>query len=168
MEVKVVMLNGNTVSLMVNPHDTVGSLKNRIQEKMGVARHQQSLAVDNGQRNPLSDDSKPLSFYGVHSGSLVTLLITQRTTIQVFLRNEKGQTSTYDVKPDETVLDFKEMVKYREGVEVSQQRLLHQSKEMENTRRLSDYDVTDMSTIDLLFRLRGGLPRSYGCQRVVC
>lgn len=151
------MLNGNTVNLMVNPQDTVGSLKNRIQEKTGVARHQQSLAVDNGQRNTLSDDSKPLSFYGVHDGSRVTLLITQRTTIQVFLRNEKGKISTYDVKPDETVLCFKEMVKCREGVEVSQQRLIHQSKEMENNRRLSDYNVTEMSTIDLLFRLRGGI-----------
>lgn len=160
MEVKVVMLNGNTVNLMVNPQDTVGSLKNRIQEKMGVARHQQSLAVDNGQRNPLSDDSKPLSFYGVHSGSRVTLLVTQRTTIQVFLRNEKGQTSTYDVKPDGSVLDFKEKVKCREGVEVSQQRLLHQSREMENNMRLCDYNVTDMSTIDMLFRLRGGKPMS--------
>lgn len=161
MDVKVVMLNGATVILTVNPQDTVGSLKNRIQEKMSVPRHQQSLVVDNGQRRPLSDDSKPLSFYGVHSGSLVTLLVTQRTTIEVFLRNEKGQTNTYDVKPDETVLAFKEMVKCREGVEVSQQRLLHQSKEMENHLRLSDYNVTNMSTIDLLFRLRGGIPVSY-------
>lgn len=156
MDVKVVMLSGASATLTVNPQDTVGSLKNRIQQKMGIARHQQSLAVDNGQRSPLSDDSKPLSFYGVHSGSLVTLLVTQRTTIQVFLRNEKGRTSTYDVKPDETVHGFKEMVKCREGVEVSQQRLLHESKEMENHLRLSDYNVTDNSTIYLMFRLRGG------------
>ncbi|XP_075875607.1 polyubiquitin-like [Nelusetta ayraudi] len=156
MDVKVVMLNGTTVTLTVNPQDTVGSLKTRIQEKMSVPRHQQSLVVDNGRRSPLSDDSKPLSFYGVHSGSRVTLLVTQRTTIQVFLRNEKGRTSTYHVKPDETVLEFKEMVKCREGVEVSQQRLLYQSKDLENNMRLSDYNVTDMSTIDLMFRLRGG------------
>lgn len=156
MDVKVVMLSGASATLTVNPQDTVGSLKNRIQEKMMVARHQQSLVVDNGQRRPLSDDSKPLSFYGVHSGSLLTLLVTQRTTIQVFLRNEKGRTNTYDVKPDETVHGFKEMVKCREGVEVSQQRLLHESKEMENHLRLSDYNVTDNSTIYLMFRLRGG------------
>lgn len=156
MDLQVVMLNGTTVTLAVNPVDTVGSLKNRIEEKTGVARHQQSLAVDNGQRRHLNDDSKPLSFYGVHSGSRVTLLVTNRTTIQVFLRKERGQTSTYDVKPDETVRDFKARVQCREGVEVSQQRLLHQSKEMEDHKRLCDYNVTDMSTIDLLFRLRGG------------
>lgn len=156
MEINIVMLNGTTVNLMVNPEDTVRSLKSRIQDKVGVAGHQQSLAVDNGQRSFLSDDTKPLSFYGVHSGSRVTLLVTPRSTIQVFLRNEKGQSSTYDVNPDETVVNFKEMVKCREGVEVSQQRLIHQSKEMQNNMKLSDYNVTDMSTIDMLFRLRGG------------
>lgn len=155
MDINIIMLDGTSHSLRVNPQDTVGSLKTRIQEKLGVPPQRQKLVFVNGQRTPLSDDSKPVSWYGLQSGSQVSLLVTQPATIQVFLRNEKGQMSTYDIKPDETVSDFKTKVQCREGVQVSQQRLLHQSREMMGGR-LSDYNVTELSTIDLMFRLRGG------------
>lgn len=155
MDINIVMLDGTSHSLRVNPQDTVGSLKTRIQDKLGVPPQRQKLVFVNGQRTPLSDDSKPVSWYGLQSGSQVSLLVTQPATIQVFLRNEKGQMSTYDIKPDETVSDFKTKVQCREGVQVSQQRLLHQSREMMGGR-LSDYNVKELSTIDLMLRLRGG------------
>lgn len=155
MDINIIMLDGTSHSLRVNPQDTVGSLKTRIQEKLGIPPQRQKLVFVNGQRTPLSDDSKPVSWYGLQSGSQVSLLVTQPATIQVFLRNEKGQMSTYDIKPDEAVSDFKTKVQCREGVQVSQQRLLHQSREMMGGR-LSDYNVTELSTIDLMLRLRGG------------
>uniref|UniRef100_A0A3B5A4R3 Ubiquitin-like domain-containing protein n=1 Tax=Stegastes partitus TaxID=144197 RepID=A0A3B5A4R3_9TELE len=66
----------------------------------------------------------------------------------------KGQLHTYDVKPDEAVSAFKTRVHRREGVPVSQQRLIHQGREMmEGT--LADYSVREMSTIDMTMRLRG-------------
>ncbi|KAM9360659.1 ubiquitin-like protein ISG15 [Symphorus nematophorus] len=155
MDLHIVMLGGPSQTLIVDPNITVGSLKILIQQKLGVAPHMQKLVYDNGQRTTLSDDSMPVSFYGLKSGSQLSLLVTQPPTIQVFLRNEKGQVSTYDIKPDETVSDFKTKVQCREGVQVSQQRLLHQSREM-TSGKLSDYNVTEHSTIDLMFRLRGG------------
>ncbi|XP_008274839.1 ubiquitin-like protein ISG15, partial [Stegastes partitus] len=84
-----------------------------------------------------------------------SLLLTQPAKIQVILRTEKGQLHTYDVKPDEAVSAFKTRVHRREGVPVSQQRLIHQGREMmEGT--LADYSVREMSTIDMTMRLRGG------------
>lgn len=156
MDLIIVMLDGTSHSLRVNPQDTVGSLKTRIQEKLGVPSQRQKLVFVNGQRTHLSDDSLPVCSYGLQSGSQVSLLVTQPATIQVFLRNEKGKTSTYDIKPDETVTGFKTKVQNREGVQVSQQRLLHQSREMMDGNRLSDYSVKEMSTIDLMLHLRGG------------
>lgn len=156
MDIIIIMMNGTSHSLRVNPQDTVGSLKTRIQEKLGVPSQRQKLVFVNGQRTHLSDDSQPVCSYGLQSGSQVSLLVTQPPTIQVFLRNEKGKTSTYDIKPDETVSGFKTKVQYREGVQVSQQRLLHESREMMDGNLLSDYNVREMSTIDLMLRLRGG------------
>ena len=155
MEIIIIMLNGASHRLTVNPQDTVSSLKGLIQTKLGVPVQQQKLMFVNGQRTPLNDDSKPLSWYGLQSGSQVSLLITQPPPFQVFLKNEKGKSTTYDITPEETVDHFKARVEQREGVPVSQQRLLHQSREM--TRgRLTDYNVTNHSTIDLMLRLRGG------------
>ncbi|XP_030272998.1 polyubiquitin-like [Sparus aurata] len=155
MEINIIMLNGASHRLMVNPQDTVKSLKQLIQDKLGVPVQEQKLVFVNGEKKTLNDDSKPLSWYGLQSGSQVSLLITQPPPIQVFLRNEKGQLSTYDITPEETVDHFKARVEQREGVPVSQQRLLHQSREM-TTGRLTDYNVTNDSTIDLMLRLRGG------------
>ncbi|XP_034728294.1 ubiquitin-like protein ISG15 isoform X1 [Etheostoma cragini] len=172
MDITISMLNGTSHTLRVHPGDTVGSLKILIQEKLGVLVATQKLVFVNGMNTDLSDDSRPLSSYGLQHGARVSLLVTQPVTplvtqpvtplvtppatIQVFLRNEKGTISTYDIKPDETVSHFKTKVQSREGVPVSQQRLIHQGREMTDGRRLSDYNVGALSTIDMTFRLRGG------------
>ncbi|XP_072244070.1 polyubiquitin-like [Leuresthes tenuis] len=158
MDLTLIMLDGTSHRLKVQPHDTVGSLKKYIEDQLGHTAQGQKLVFDNGRRTPLDDDSRPLSSYGLQSGSRVSLLFTQPArpaTIQVFLKNEKGNTSTYDIRPDETVADFKTKVHKREGVPESQQRLIHEGKEM-MSGRLADYNVRELSTIYLTFRLRGG------------
>uniref|UniRef100_A0A669AZS5 Polyubiquitin-B-like n=1 Tax=Oreochromis niloticus TaxID=8128 RepID=A0A669AZS5_ORENI len=142
MDITITLL-GESHTVRVNPQDTVGSLKIKIQSMLGVDPQRQRLVFINGQKTPLNDDSKPISYYGLQHGS------------QVFLRNEKGQLSTYDIKLDETVSNFKNRVEKREGVPASQQRLIHQGREMQGGK-LEDYNVRNHSTIDLTLRLRGG------------
>lgn len=155
MDITIVMLNGTSHTLRVHPGDTVGSLKQRIQDKFGVPCEAQKLMFVNGQNTHLSDDLMHISSYGLHAGARVSLLVIEPPTIQVFVRNEKGKLNTYDIKPDETVDKFKSKVQSREGVAVNQQRLIHQGREMTGGK-LSDYNVTANSTIDLNLRLRGG------------
>ncbi|KAM4577816.1 polyubiquitin-like [Fundulus diaphanus] len=155
MELVITMLNGTSRTLKVNPHDTVGSLKTCIQGQLGVPVSKQKLVFNNGQSTPLNDDSRALSSYNLHSGSRVSLLVTEPATIQVFLKNEKGTNSTYKVTTEETVEDFKKRVQEREGVPANQQRLIHESREMD-AGKLADYNVRELSTIYLMLRLRGG------------
>uniref|UniRef100_I3KYJ1 ISG15 ubiquitin like modifier n=1 Tax=Oreochromis niloticus TaxID=8128 RepID=I3KYJ1_ORENI len=111
-----------------------------------------------GRRTPLNDDSKPISYYSLQHGSQVSLLVTEPplpAPIQVFLKNEKGQLNTYDIQPGETVSNFKNRVESREGVPASQQRLIHESREMQGGK-LEDYNVRNHSTIYMTLRLRGG------------
>ncbi|XP_014874296.1 polyubiquitin-like [Poecilia latipinna] len=156
MDIHIKMLNGTTRTLKVNPQDTVGSLKMRIQQELGVPAARQRLVFTNGSSTPLNDDSKPISSYNIGPGSQVSLLITQPSTFQVFLKNEKGTNSTYDVTPDETVEGFRKRVEKREGVPANQQRLIHEGREMQSGNLLSDYNVREHSTIFLTLRLRGG------------
>ncbi|KAM4745422.1 ubiquitin-like protein ISG15 [Anableps anableps] len=155
MDLVITMLDGTSRTLKVNPHDTVGSLKMRIHQQLGVSVARQKLIFSNGSTTLLNDDSRTLSSYNLESGSRVSLLVTQPSTIQVFLKNEKGKNSTYDITPDETVENFRRKVEAREGIPANQQRLIHEGREMQ-TGRLSDYNVREQSTIFLTLRLRGG------------
>ncbi|XP_034547861.1 ubiquitin-like protein ISG15 isoform X2 [Notolabrus celidotus] len=155
MELTIVML-GESHPLCVNPDDTVGSLKRLIQEKFNVPCESQRLVFANGHRTLLSDDLRTLRSYSLQSGSQVTLLVTQPpATFQVFLKNEKNKTTTYDITKDETVDEFKTKVQKREGVAVSQMRLVFQDRDM-TQGKLSDYHVKEHSTIQMTMRLRGG------------
>ena len=151
----IITLVGSSHILRVHPHDTVGSLKKLIQQKLGFSCETQKLVFVNGCSTTLEDDSATLKSYGLHSGARVTLLVTTPAPIQVFLKNVKGVSSTYDIKPDETVSHFKSRVEAREGVAVSQQTLIHEGKEM-NGGKLSNYNVQANSTIFQTLRLRGG------------
>ncbi|XP_038145924.1 polyubiquitin-like [Cyprinodon tularosa] len=155
MDIVIVMLNGTSRTLRVNPNDTVGDLKERIQNEMGCLVSTQKLVFTNGQSTNLNDDSRTLRSYNMQSGSQVSLLITQPSTFQVFLQNEKGKTSTYDITGDETVENFKRRVQEREGVPANQQRLIHEGREMQGGK-LTDYNVRELSTIFMTLRLRGG------------
>ncbi|XP_035021878.2 polyubiquitin-like [Hippoglossus stenolepis] len=161
MDLIITMMNGKTVTLRVNPQDTVGSLKQVLQQKMEVPVHGQRLVFDNGQRTDLSDDLRTVGSYGLHAGSRLSLLVIEPSppsppaTFQVLLRNEKNVLTPYDITSDETVSDFKRRVQCKEGVAVTQQRLVYQSREM-TSGKLSDYNVQGLSTIELLMRLRGG------------
>ncbi|KAJ8263677.1 hypothetical protein COCON_G00161340 [Conger conger] len=154
MELMIKFLTGNSFSLPVELRTTVGQLKSMIQARASVPSAKQRLSTQNGHRVDLTDDSRTLQDYGLHSGCTVVVLITQ--SYQVFLRNDKGATHTYDVAPGETVAQFKLKVQNKEGVPVQQQRLVYESKPLEDGHTLEDYGIKAGSTINLLLRLRGG------------
>lgn len=156
MDLSITLLGGQSHYLRVPSETTVGSLKRLIHQKFEVPIAKQKLLTENGQKIFLADDSKNLSFYGLNSGSTVCVLIEQPHPMQVFLKNEKCQLSTYDISPDETVDQFKAKVFKKERVPVEQQRLIHEGRQMSDGKRLEEYNVRSESTIFLTLRLRGG------------
>ncbi|KAL3067484.1 hypothetical protein OYC64_017250 [Pagothenia borchgrevinki] len=109
----------------------------------------------NGSSTTLNNDFATLESYSLRSGARLSLLVAPPAPIEVFIQNEKGDVTTYDIKPDETVSHFKSRVEATEGVAVSQQKLIHESREMKEGK-LSDYNVRANSTIFQTLRLRGG------------
>ncbi|KAK1893157.1 Polyubiquitin [Dissostichus eleginoides] len=154
MDLTISLMNGSSHILSVRPHHTVGSLKILIQQNLGIACESQKLVFENGRSITLNNDSATLESYGLCRGQGEPAG-DHTAIIQVFLKNENGVSSTYDIKPDETVSHFKSRVEERERVPVSQQRLIHESREM-NEGKLSDYNVRAHSTIFQTLRLRGG------------
>ncbi|XP_051971968.1 polyubiquitin-like [Xyrauchen texanus] len=145
--------NGETKSLSVGYNTTVGELKQLISRDFSVPPSQQKLSANNGHRISLDDDSRTLSSYGLHSGSAVMLLILP---LQVFVKNEKGQTKTYDVDVNETVDQLQQKINNKESVPVDQQRLIYNGRQLESGMKLLEYNITSGSTIHMTLRLRGG------------
>ncbi len=154
MELTIRLLGGDVKHLEVRGETTVGELKKLIHLHFGAAVVKQKLSADNGSHISLEDDSRTLSSYGLHSGSVVSLLITN--PFQVFVKNLSGQTKTYDVDVNETVDQLQTKIYNKERVVKDQQMLIYDGKQLESGKKLQDYNIARGSTIHMTGRLRGG------------
>ncbi|XP_073697048.1 uncharacterized protein [Garra rufa] len=156
MELTIRLLSGQVKRLEVSGDATVGELKKLIFQLFGEHPFKQKLSADNGTRLSLEDDSRTLSSYGLHSGSVVSLLITNPARFQIFVKNLSGQTKTYDVDVNETVDQLQTKIYNKERVVKDQQRLIYDGTQLECGMKLQDYGITQGSTIHMTGRLRGG------------
>ncbi|XP_059407208.1 polyubiquitin-like [Carassius carassius] len=152
MELKIKVMGGDERSLEVRSDATVGDLKQLISELFREPPHKLRLSAENG--SLFSLDSRKLSEYSLHSGSVVILLI--KRSFQVFVQNEKGKIGTYDVDVNETVDQLQTKVYNKERVPEDQQRLIYQGKQLEAGKKLQDYNIKSGDTIYMTLRLRGG------------
>ncbi|XP_072923052.1 uncharacterized protein [Hemitrygon akajei] len=155
MRVQVKFMTGEGFGLDVDPFIQVSTLKMKIEQKTKVPTFQQRLMVQNGQSVEMQDN-RSLNYYNLYPSPTIMLLVSKEEPMQIFLRNDKGKTTTYDVLPSETVQSFKEWVHRQEGVRPEQQRLVFGSNQLEDGQLLSDYNIKPQSTIFLQLRLRGG------------
>lgn len=75
---------------------------------------------------------------------------------QIFIKLLNGKTMTVpgvNLETD-TVLNLKEKIEEREGVNIDQQRLVYAGKQLEDDKVLSFYSMPDEATIHLVLRLR--------------
>lgn len=67
-----------------------------------------------------------------------------------------GKTITASGSSGTVLAEIKGDIHNREGIPPCQQRLIHAGKQLEDGRSFGDYDVTPLSTMHLVLRLRGG------------
>ncbi len=114
MQIFVRTLGGRTITLDVEPTDTVEHLRETLQSKRGVPPDFVRLVFGGKELQ----DEHTLDDYGIHSECTLHFLLRLRGGIYCYFHNDaNGETS-------DTVAEVEKKINEQEGVKVEQQRLL--------------------------------------------
>lgn len=140
MRIGVTIPNGKTITLTVEPSDTIKYFKQLIQNKESIPPDQQILTFCGRKLQ----DSGTLMDYDIQDCSSVCL----HYPIHIFVKILTS-TLTLMVEPSDTISYVKQKLRHKVGIPPSQQSLTLNGMELENERTLESCDIQKGSTLHL-------------------
>jgi hypothetical protein len=87
----------------------------------------------------------------------VVQLVSQHfETIQIFIKVLNRPLFAIDAQISQSIAEIKKMIEFKVQIPADQMRILFRSRQLEDQKRLHDYDLYKEATLRVLLRLRGG------------
>lgn len=82
--------------------------------------------------------------------------MTQCGKMQIFIKTLTGRKQQFNFEPETKVLQVKQALQEKEGIDVEQIRLIFSGKQLSDDKALSEYNIAAGGTIHMVLQLRGG------------
>ena len=132
--------SGKIYTLDVDPSNTIGNIKSKLEKQEGIPKEQQRLKFGPKQL----EDGPTLRDYGIKHKSTLNL---QPMTINVI--TPEGKNIILDVDPNDTIKDVKKKLENKSNIPVEDQRLLFDDKLLDDRPTLKDYKIKHGDTIQM-------------------
>jgi len=131
--------------------DYIKDIKDKIQDKVCICHYEPALIFEGKQL----EDNRTLAYYNIQRESTIYLVVKPRhsgTRKDIYIKTLGGKTVTIDFDPGLYIRDIKAKIKDKENIPSEKQRLIFAGKELEDNKRVTEYDIRRETTIHLAIR----------------